>query len=76
MIKALRSYRRAGQPNYEVAIPSYNRPQELIEGTLAVLCRHHVPLERIKVYVASGVGPKQIVTELQRYIGITRGFFG
>lgn len=38
--------------NYRIAIPSYKRATRLRDSTLALLYRHHVPGERIDVFVA------------------------
>jgi len=39
--------------DYVVAIPSYNREQTLKRKTLAMLERHHIPKDRIHIFVAS-----------------------
>ena len=38
--------------NYEIAIPSYNRPELIQEKTLALLHRLNIPHEKITVFVA------------------------
>ena len=38
--------------DYQVAIPSYRRPQRLMTETLSTLKRHSVPIDRVTVFVA------------------------
>jgi hypothetical protein len=37
---------------WRIAIPSYKRPTQLRDATLALLRKHHIPAERIDVFVA------------------------
>jgi hypothetical protein len=39
--------------NYNIAIPSYQRSQQLREKTLLLLYKHKIPLEKITIFVAN-----------------------
>ena len=41
------------QTDYQIAIPSYKRPERLITQTIATLQRHGIPLNRVTVFVAN-----------------------
>ena len=53
---------------YEICIPSFNRPEHLCEATLQFLRRHGIAMDRVHVFVAPTPAPQQERPEWSRYI--------
>lgn len=44
--------RNVSKPDYQIVIPSYQRPEGLVKMTLATLTRYEAPMDRVTVFVA------------------------
>ena len=53
---------------YQICIPSFNRPERLCESTLRLLRRHGIAMNRVHVFVAPTRAPAQGRPEWSRYI--------
>ena len=54
--------------DYQICIPSFNRPQRLCRSSLPMLRRLGADLNRVHVFVAEGKAPEQSLPEWSRYI--------
>ncbi|CAK8995043.1 Uncharacterized protein SCF082_LOCUS4189 [Durusdinium trenchii] len=55
------------RPPYVVVIPTYGRPDRLVNETLAFLRRQKIPQNLIEIWLAPGCAPGQTLSERERY---------
>ena len=54
--------------DYQICIPSFNRPERLCETSLRLLRRHGIPMDRVHVFVAPTPVPTRCRPEWSRYM--------
>ena len=56
-----------GVPDYNIIIPSFDRPVKLCKSTLSLLSTQGIPLNKVHVFVSPGLAPRSTMLEWQRY---------
>ena len=57
-----------GKADYFICIPSFNRPEKLCRTTMRLLKRHGIDLNRVHIFVAPSLAPKETRPEWSRYV--------